>query len=183
MRVIAGQFKGRKLAALRSSATRPTSDRVREALFSILGDISGATALDLFAGSGALGIEALSRGAKSVTFVENDSKALKTIRANLDLVLDKSEHAQSAQVKQIPVADFLRGAPAGQQFDLVLIDPPYDMAGKLTPFLNDLLPRVLAPGATVVTESDRRNPLALDIAPSSEKRYGDTILEFHRLPG
>lgn len=183
MRVIAGQFKGRKLAAVRSSATRPTSDRVREALFSVLGEIKGARALDLFAGSGALGIEALSRGAESVTFVEKDVRALKTIRANLGLVLDASAQVVQAKIEQMSVSDFLRDAPAGQQFDLAFIDPPYDLAGELTPVLNDLLPRVLGPGATVVTESDRRQPLALDVAPSTQKRYGDTILEFHRLPG
>ena len=86
VRVVAGEFKGRRLHAPRGAGTRPTADRVREALFSILGDVSGARVLDLYAGSGALGIEALSRGAESVVFVERDRGALAALRRNLDAV-------------------------------------------------------------------------------------------------
>ena len=86
MRVVAGEFKGRRLHAPRGAATRPTADRVREALFSMLGDVSGARVLDLYAGSGALGIEALSRGAESALFVERDRRALAALRRNLDAV-------------------------------------------------------------------------------------------------
>ena len=175
MRVIAGRHKGRRLAAPAGTETRPTSDRVREALFSVLGArVDGARVLDLFAGSGALGIEALSRGAAAATFVETAPAALKALRANL-APLDAP-----AEVRRADALRFLAAAPHGApQYDLVFLDPPYRLAATLGSALSEALPAVLAPGAVVVSESDRRSPLALDLPLLDERRYGDTLIRIH----
>ena len=170
MRIVAGTHGGRRLTAPRGTQTRPTSDRVREALFSILGErVSGARVLDLFAGTGALGMEALSRGAASATFVDRDVAA---VRANLEaLALEGEVHRRDALA-------FLRTASG--PFDLVFLDPPYREAAGLAPKLAATLPPVLAPGALVVSESDRRAPLDLAPIPTlDERRYGDTLIRFH----
>jgi 16S rRNA (guanine966-N2)-methyltransferase len=175
MRVIAGQYKGRRLAAPPGAGTRPTSDRVREALFSVLGErVAGSRVLDLFAGSGALGIEALSRGALEVTFVETSEAALRSLRANLE-PLDAS-----ARTRRADALRFLRAASRdARQYDLVFLDPPYRLAAPLGSALSEALPAVLAPGAAVVSESDRRSPLALDLPLLDERRYGDTLIRIH----
>jgi 16S rRNA (guanine966-N2)-methyltransferase len=175
VRVIAGRYGGRRLQAPRGAATRPTSDRVREALFSILGDrVEGARVLDLFAGSGALGIEALSRGAASASFVDSAPAAVAAVRANL-AALDAS-----AEVARDDASRWLRTASAGaRQYDLVFLDPPYRRAPGLGAALSDLLPAVLAPGALVISESDRRSPLELPIHATDERRYGDTLIRIH----
>jgi 16S rRNA (guanine966-N2)-methyltransferase len=174
-RVIAGRFGGRRLQAPPGDATRPTADRVREALFSILGDRTrDARVLDLFAGSGALGLEALSRGARAATFVERAQPALDCLRTNLEAL------GAEAEVVRADALRWLRGASAGaRQYDLVFLDPPYRRAGALGAELSDVLPVVLAPGALVVTESDRRAPLELSIPATDERRYGDTLIRIH----
>src|SRR5918999_4707697 len=127
MRVIAGRYGGRRLQAPPGAATRPTSDRVREALFSVLGGrVDGANVLDLFAGSGALGIEALSRGAAEATFVDSAPAAARAVRANLEAL------GLEAEVHRADARAFLRAArKGGRQYDLVLIDPPYRRAAAL----------------------------------------------------
>ena len=171
MRVIAGTYGGRVLKAPKGDGTRPTSDRVREALFSILGDrVQDARVLDLFAGSGALGLEALSRGAQGVTFVDDDRAAIAAIKANL-AALDAQ-----AEVRQTDALRFLDGA---LQYDLVFLDPPYRLAERLAAPLSEALPAVLAPGAVAVAESDRRAPLALDLPLNDERRYGDTLIRIY----
>jgi 16S rRNA (guanine966-N2)-methyltransferase len=177
VRVVAGTLGGRRLTAPPGDATRPTSDRVREALFSILGDIAGLHALDLFAGSGALGIEALSRGAASVTFVDRAPRALRAVRANLDAL-----GLIATVVRRDALAALGDAARRGDQYDLVLLDPPYGLAGELGPRLSTALPPVLAPGARVVAESDRRLALTLDLPLELERRYGDTVIRLHHLP-
>jgi 16S rRNA (guanine966-N2)-methyltransferase len=177
MRVVSGELGGRRFKAPPGTDTRPTSDRVREALFSALGDVSGAVVLDLFAGSGALAIEALSRGAAHATLVERDRRAAAIVRQNL-AALDLAE------VSSLHVRDALRvlhdARAAGDAYDLVLIDPPYRLAAGLGPVLSEALPPVLAPGARVVTESDRRHPLELaGLEQSFERRYGDTLIRIH----
>jgi 16S rRNA (guanine966-N2)-methyltransferase len=174
-RVIAGRYGGRRIAAPPGSATRPTSDRVREALFSILGArVEGARALDLFAGSGALGIEALSRGAEQVTFVERAPTALAALKDNLAVL------GADAEVVRADALRWLRAAsPGARQYDLVFLDPPYRRAAALGAELSGLLPAVLAPGALVVAESDRRAPIELTIHATDERRYGDTLIRFH----
>jgi 16S rRNA (guanine966-N2)-methyltransferase len=176
MRVIAGQWGGRRLQAPRGDATRPTSDRVREALFSVLGDrVDGSRVLDLFAGSGALGIEALSRGAGSVAFVDSAPAAIRALRANLDAL-----GAERVEVRRQDARRYLAGASAAaREYDLVFLDPPYRLAGRLGGELSAILPSVLAPGAAVVAESDRRTPLDLDLPLHDERRYGDTLIRIH----
>ncbi|HEV2999774.1 MAG TPA: 16S rRNA (guanine(966)-N(2))-methyltransferase RsmD [Solirubrobacteraceae bacterium] len=175
MRIVAGRFGGRRLTAPPGRDTRPTSDRVREALFSILGPLDGEAVLDLYAGSGALGIEALSRGAGSAVFVERDTRALAALRANLDAL------GVRADVRRGDALAALREArKRGETYDLVLCDPPYRLAPGLGRPLGEALAPVLADGARVVTESDRRTPLDLDLEPLiDERRYGDTLIRIH----
>lgn len=180
MRVIAGRLGGRRLSAPRGRTTRPTSDRVREALFSILGELAGNVVLDLFAGTGALGIEALSRGAERVVFVERDASAVATLRANLAaLELGEGE----ANVRVCDALESLRAARArGETYDLVFVDPPYRNARELGSELSALLPSLLSPGARVVVESDRRAPAELALEAITRRRYGDTTITIHSLP-
>jgi 16S rRNA (guanine966-N2)-methyltransferase len=177
VRVIAGTLGGRTLRAPAGHVTRPTADRVREALFSSLGALDGARVLDLFAGSGALGIEALSRGAATVLFVERDHRAAATLRANLDAL---GLAAPRAVMAVVGAQAALRAASGrGEQYDLVFLDPPYGDAPALESELSEALPPLLAAGARVVSESDRRNPLSLDLPLARERRYGDTLIRIH----
>jgi len=174
MRVIAGSLGGRRLRAPRGAATRPTSDRVREALFSILGDVRGARVLDLFAGSGALAIEALSRGAAEATLVDSSPAAVRAIRANLD------ELSLSADVRRRDWRSALREASAaGRQYDLVLLDPPYRLAATIGDELTTALAPVLAPDSRVASESATRAPLQLGLPLRRERRHGDTTIRIH----
>ncbi|WP_445151038.1 16S rRNA (guanine(966)-N(2))-methyltransferase RsmD [Baekduia sp. Peel2402] len=178
MRIVSGRLGGRRIDAPPGNDTRPTSDRVREALFSALGPLDGEHALDLFAGSGALGIEALSRGAATAVFVENDWRAGKVIAANLQ-ALDLQ--APDAILRRRDALAALRDArEAGESYDLVFLDPPYRLATGLGPELASALAPVLAPGARVIGESDRRTPLDLPgLLTTFERRYGDTLLRIH----
>jgi len=177
MRVIAGLFGGRELVAPRGRATRPTSDRVREALFSILGaDVAGARVLDLFAGSGALGIEALSRGAAQVTLVDSAPGAIVAIRRNLEAL------GAVAEIVPRPALRFLEAARRdARQYDLVFLDPPYRHATALGRELSSALMPILGADARVVAESDRRSPLRLELPPLDERRYGDTLIQIYGL--
>jgi 16S rRNA (guanine966-N2)-methyltransferase len=181
VRVVAGRLGGRRLRAPRGRDTRPTSDRVREALFAMLGPLEGLRVLDLFAGSGALAIEALSRGAATATLVERDARAVEVIRANLAALELSSEQAR---VVHRPARVAMRDASArGDAYDLVLLDPPYRDAPALGRELSQALPAVLAPDARVVAESDRRAPLELGLPVVVERRYGDTLIRIHALHG
>jgi 16S rRNA (guanine966-N2)-methyltransferase len=177
-RVIAGTAGGRRLHTPPGRDTRPTADRVREALFSSLGDISGAHVLDLFAGSGALGLEALSRGAATATFVEHAAPALTALRRNIaDLALG------SAVVVPADVTVFLTKTVVPQHlYDLVLVDPPY--ASEVDTVLA-LLPDQMAPGATLVVERGSRGPVPswpAAFAQPRSRRYGETTLWYLRHP-
>jgi 16S rRNA (guanine966-N2)-methyltransferase len=176
VRVVAGAHRGRRIEAPRGSSTRPTSDRVREALFSILGPIvDEARVLDLFAGSGALGIEALSRGAAQVVFVESDERAAAVVQRNLDaLGIDARVHRRDA-------FSWLESAAGGEEaFDLVFCDPPYSSASRTAGRLSELLPPLLGETSITVTESDKRDPLLLDLPLVDERTYGDTRIAIHR---
>jgi 16S rRNA (guanine966-N2)-methyltransferase len=173
--VVGGEHAGRRLAAPRGGHTRPTPDRVREALFSILGPLDGLGVLDLYAGSGALGIEALSRGAAKATFVDSDAAAVRAIHENLDRI-----GAEQGPVFRADALSFLRGAARhGDRWDLVLLDPPYRLAPRLGPALGPLLAPVLGTEARIVCESSTKHPLRLDLPVVDERRYGDTALTFH----
>lgn len=177
MRVVAGEFGGRRLVTPRGRATRPTADRVREATFSILDSVQGARVLDLFAGSGALAIEALSRGAAAATLVDTSPAAIAAIKRNLSAV------GVTAEVLRQPAAAFLERARANaRQYDLVFLDPPYQSAGDVGRELSAALIPVLATDARIVAESDRRAPLVLALSLVHERRYGDTLIRIYHVP-
>lgn len=176
MRIVGGALSGRVLRAPTGAATRPTSEKVREALFAILGSIEGAWVLDLFAGSGALGIEALSRGACHATFVDHSRPALRVLAGNLDeLGLTGRATVIAGDAMQIVAR------PPPQPWQLVLVDPPY--ASDLAVRAIQAIPRAnRAPGMRVVIEHDRRHapPEALgDLLRTDHRRYGDTLLSFY----
>jgi 16S rRNA (guanine(966)-N(2))-methyltransferase RsmD len=177
VRIVAGAYRGRRIDAPRGRSTRPTSDRVREALFSILGEaaVGGARVLDLFAGSGALGIEALSRGAAGAVFVDSDERAVAAIRGNLAaLGIDARVHRRDA-------LSWLESAARGEEaFDLVFADPPYSSAPRTGRLLSELLPPLLTDTSLTVTESDKRDPLLLELPLVDERTYGDTRIAIHR---
>jgi 16S rRNA (guanine966-N2)-methyltransferase len=178
MRVIAGRLGGRRLSAPRGRTTRPTSDRVREALFSMLGELDGASVLDLFAGTGALGIEALSRGAARALFVEREAAAVTVLKRNLEQLELALPEAQIRVGDALAALRTARGA--GETYDLVFVDPPYSQARELERGLSALLPVLLAPDARVVVESDRRAPAELPLDVAQCKRYGDTTITIYR---
>ena len=177
MRVVAGEFGGRRLVAPSGTDTRPTSDRVRESLFSILGPLDGTQVLDVFAGSGALGIEAISRGAALAVAVERDRNAVRAIRANADAL------ALGDRLRVVPRGwrEALRAeAGAGIRFDLVLVDPPYDLLPDILPDLGPAIAQVLGPGGVVVLEHARGAMMGADGIPGigvpeqTTRRYGGT---------
>lgn len=178
MRVIAGTFGGRTLVAPKGQATRPTSDRVREALFSMLGDVTNTSVLDLYAGTGALGIEALSRGATRAVFVENARPALDALRRNLETL----HLRQVTSVISSPVMKAVRGLTSNTRFDLVLVDPPYadlDDAVKVV----EALARGghCAENVRVVLEHASRDagPKIAGLDFETTRRYGDTSVSFY----
>src|SRR5919202_1826881 len=175
MRVVAGRYKGHRLVAPGRRSARPTQDKVREALFSILGPVEDMRVLDLYAGSGALGIEALSRGAAHATFVDSDLAAVRAVRQNLARL-----KISDATVMRAGVPVFLRtAARRGERWDLVVCDPPYKLAHRLGHELDQLLTPVLSSDARVVCESSVKMPLRLDLPVLTERRYGDTLIIVH----
>ncbi|MEP7028442.1 MAG: 16S rRNA (guanine(966)-N(2))-methyltransferase RsmD [Candidatus Eisenbacteria bacterium] len=180
MRIIAGRFKGRALGAPRGLATRPTSDRVREALFSILGDVEDLPVLDLYAGSGALGLEALSRGAVSATFVEEARAPLLALRANVaELGVSDQATVIGADVR----AAIRRLARESARFGIVFADPPYadrDTPGTLEALLASGI--VLDGGWIVLEHAAKTAPPGggARLALRFTRVYGDTALSFYR---
>lgn len=181
VRIIAGKFRGRKLVCPRL-VTRPTLDRVREALFSILGDLSDANVVDFYAGSGALGLEALSRGASYVTLVEADRQAARVIHENVEswgiegayrVVECAVEKSRSSLAKPTPI-------------DLVLADPPWKISQEAAVTVPQVIKGLLSPSAIVVLGHASRDVLAL--APDSgleqydSRAWGDSALSFFRRP-
>ncbi|XYH96980.1 16S rRNA (guanine(966)-N(2))-methyltransferase RsmD [Sorangium sp. So ce1128] len=179
MRVIAGRLGGRRLAAPRGEGTRPTADRVREALFSSLGDVTGALVCDLYAGTGALGIEALSRGARRAVFVESGRPALATLRENLAaLGLD-----EAGRVVPLPVERALDLLRDEGPFDLALLDPPYAALAKAAAAAARLAGPLglLAPAGRLVLEHARRDPSPeiAGLTCAAVRTYGDTAVSFY----
>jgi 16S rRNA (guanine966-N2)-methyltransferase len=176
VRIVAGTHKGHRIAAPKGAGTRPTSDRVREAVFNLLGPLEGMRVIDLYAGSGALGIESLSRGAASATFVDSDPGAVRVLRENVERL-----ELEEAQVVRSDVLAYLRSAARrGERWDLAFCDPPYRLAHRLGAELGGLLPPVLVDGAQIVCESSQRQPLELDLPMVKQRRYGDTVIAIHR---
>ena len=210
MRVVGGIWRGRPLSAPPGRGTRPTSDKVREAMFDVLlalpevrgvtqspearadritadvdpgGPLAGHVVLDAFAGSGALGIEALSRGADRCTFVESAPPAVRALRGNLTRVGVSVGRAGVPSLAAAVVPGDVRRALAadarrGTRYTLVFADPPYDVYEQVRPALARLLGRVLVPGAVLVIESAAATPAGLPWTVVREKRYGDTRVTF-----
>lgn len=188
MRIIGGLYRSRQLKSPAGLATRPTSDRLRETLFNVLAPrIAGARFLDLYAGSGAVGLEALSRGAAAVTFVERASPALKVLRENLQSLgispgvsLGVKEHAR---IYAGTAGAFLRSAERGG-FDIVFLDPPYDAAGEYETtlkLLSESAGKWLAEDAVVIAEHRRKETLAGQYGALNRTRLleqGDAALSF-----
>ena len=176
MRIIAGTHRGARIAAPKGLATRPTGDRVREAAFNLIGPVDDARVLDLFAGSGALGLEALSRGAASVTFVESDRAACRTIAENLAKL-----KLTGARVTYGDAVWAVRRET--RQYDLILVDPPYEAWSELEQRLAEHLPRLLAPEGLLVVETGSRTEPALPLPLRTSRRYGSarlSLFEPHR---
>ncbi|HXG75307.1 MAG TPA: 16S rRNA (guanine(966)-N(2))-methyltransferase RsmD [Gaiellaceae bacterium] len=178
MRIVAGSRKGHRLAAPKGRGTRPTSDRVRESAFALLGSVEGVDALDLFAGSGALGLEALSRGAAGCLFVERDRDACRVLAANVERLA-----LPGAEVACRDVVRVLRELAArGRRFDLVLADPPYEAWERHAAPLAELLPPVLRPGARVLVETAAAVEPALPLDLVTARRYGSARITVFRAP-
>ncbi len=183
MRVIGGVLGGRRLVAPSGHATRPTSDRVREALFSMLGDVSGAVVLDLYAGTGALGIEALSRGATRAVFVENGRPALATLRQNLATLGIEGASRVITQPVTRALSSLSSLTPLGP-FDLILLDPPYAAlveAGRVLGALAAETSNLVALSARLVLEHASRDapPTPARLARVDTRIYGDTAISFY----
>ena len=164
MRIIAGSHRGQTIHAPRGLDTRPTSDRVRENVFNIVGPLDGASVLDLYAGSGAMGLEALSRGAGRAVFVERDPEAVRAIERNLDKL-----KLRATVLRQDAVAAL---AAETRKYDLVLVDPPYDMYLDVQPQLARYLPAVLAEDGVLVVETDARVEPELPFEQRTSRKYG-----------
>jgi 16S rRNA (guanine966-N2)-methyltransferase len=170
MRIIAGERKGHTIYAPKGHDTRPTSDRVRENVFNIVAPwVEDARVLDLYAGSGAMGLEALSRGASAVVFVESDADAVRTIERNLD----KLDLTGARVVRADATTGLAQETAAGRKYDLVLADPPYTMTDYDT--LARYLPRVLADDGLLVLESAARTePELARLVVRTSRKYGST---------
>jgi len=180
MRIIAGTYRGRKIDFPKTPDIRPTQDRIREALFNVIApDIEGRKVLDLFAGSGSLGIEALSRGAKKVTFVDNNLKCIKIIKKNLEGI---GITAEAEVYKQDAFKAIERLSASGASFDIVFIDPPYykDLAKKALIKLTHYV--ILSHNNIIVVEHYKKDALPEDLkgmALKKQKRFGDIFLSFY----
>jgi 16S rRNA (guanine966-N2)-methyltransferase len=172
LRIVAGELGGRRLHGppRRSAALRPTSDRVREALFSILGDVQGMRVLDLFCGTGALGIEALSRGASAATLVDTHTAIARRNVAELGI-------GDRCEVVRSDARTFMRREQ--REFDLIFCDPPYRLADRLEGELDSLIPPRLAPGGRLIVEGAARRPPKLSLPALTERRYGDTVVTIY----
>lgn len=175
MRVIAGELKGRRLKAPAWEGLRPTSDKLRETLFNILSPrIQGARVLDAFAGTGAVGIEALSRGAAAVTFIDSDRRAVALVRENLELCGIADRHIVQAG----DVASVVRQMQADALFDVIVLDPPYDMT-NMTGTLEAVALHLAPEGVIVLERATRREPdIPAGLARARDVKSGDSSLTF-----
>lgn len=182
MRIVGGEHRGRRIAAPPGRATRPTSDRVREAIFAIVGPVEGLEVLDLFAGSGALGLEALSRGAAGAAFVERSARAAQTIRANAAAL---GLEGRARVVRRDWRAALAAERAAGRRFGLCLCDPPYSLLPRIEGGLGAALAPLVAPGGIVVIEHPSAGtspePGGLPVASRTDRAYGDTAVSVLRM--
>jgi 16S rRNA (guanine966-N2)-methyltransferase len=174
MRIVAGEFKGRNLVAPRGHRVRPTADRVREAIFSALGDrVEGAHVLDLFCGTGALAIEAISRGAADAVLVDRDTRPA---LGNVEMLGLRDR----AELVRADASAWLSGPPQGRSFDLVFVDAPYRLADRMQQLLESHIPTLLAADGRAIVESSARGPLRLDLLERlRQRRYGAADVAFY----
>jgi len=170
LRIIAGNNKGTIITAPKGSRTRPTADKVRGAIFNMLGDVTGFSVLDLFAGSGALGLEAMSRGAAGALLVDSSPAAIAAIHKNIT----KLRHENARAARRGYLAILKDAAKKRHRYDLIFVDPPYRMHRVIEPELARWLPDVMAPGARVVVESGSSLEISLPLELLNDKVYGDT---------
>jgi 16S rRNA (guanine966-N2)-methyltransferase len=178
VRIIAGEKRGTKIVAPKGHDTRPTGDRVREAAFNLIGPVDGATVLDLFAGSGAYGLEALSRGASAAVFAESDPAACTAIRRNLE----KLRLTGATVLCRDAIQVLSEEAGAGRRYDLVLADPPYRMFSDVQTGLATYLPRVLADNGLAIVETHAKEEPELPLALRTSRRYGSARLSLFEHP-
>lgn len=181
MRIIGGEYRSRLIGMPKGAEARPTQDRVREAIFNILGGVGGKTVLDLFAGSGAFGLEALSRGAAHAAFVENNSRCLKTIEENVESL--NIEPSRYDIVRGSVFATLSRLEKEGNRYDIIFLDPPYhkDMAKNCLINIDyyDILPKF----GLAVAEHSRKDSLEADLDTLeilTQRNYGDTAVTIYR---
>jgi 16S rRNA (guanine966-N2)-methyltransferase len=175
LRIIAGEKRGAKIAAPKGQDTRPTADRVREAAFNLIGPVDDATVLDLFAGSGAYGLEALSRGAASAVFAESDRAACEAIRQNLE----KLRLTGATVLCRDAIQVLSEEAGAGRRYDLVLADPPYRSFSSVQTGLATYLPQVLAENGVAVVETHAKEEPELPLELRTSRRYGSARLTLY----
>lgn len=178
VRIVGGAKRGRRLEVPASGDVRPTSEMVREAVFDVLGPVAGLKVLDLFAGSGAMGLEALSRGAAGCLFVEQDRAAGRVLTANIGAL----DYRRSCR---LVLADYRKAVAAlersGEHFDLLFLDPPYRMLAEVEEALAPLVPGLLAADGVMVIEGPRSISAAFGQNPVFEREYGDTKITMVRL--
>jgi len=178
MRIVAGSRKGHRIAAPRGVVTRPTGDRVREAAFSLIGPVEDAHVLDLFAGSGAMGLEALSRGAARCVFVEQDREACHVIERNVE----KLGLTGAIVLRRGAVEALREEKERGRRYELVLADPPYDDWEWFAGPLSTLVPPLLSEGALVVVETEARTEPKLPLDLVTSRRYGSARISVITTP-
>ena len=177
MRIIGGEYKSRQIAMPKGVDIRPTQDKVRESVFNILGDISAKFVLELFAGSGAFGIEALSRGARSVTFVDNNFRCIQTIKSNLESL--GIGHSKYDIIKTNALSVLSRLEKQEDRFDIVFMDPPYYKGTAKKCLINIDNYDIVAPVGLVLVEHFKKDALDAELERFvfiDERRYGDTVI-------
>jgi 16S rRNA (guanine966-N2)-methyltransferase len=178
VRIVAGVKRGRRLSVPAVSEVRPTSEMVREAVFDVLGPVRGLRVLDLFAGTGAFGLEALSRGAHACVFVECDARVASVLRTNIETL-------ECGRMCRVLVADYRRAVHAlertAELFDLLFVDPPYRMLAEVEATLTPLVPSVLSPGGVMVIEGPRSVSAEFGQPLVFQRDYGDTKITMVKL--
>lgn len=180
MRIIGGQYRSRTIAMPKGVEIRPTQDKVREAIFNILGDVSGKVVLELFAGSGAFGIEAISRGAKSATFVDNNFRCAQTIRSNLESL--DVPHSKYDIIKTNALGVLPRLAKSEEKFDIIFMDPPYYKGMAKNCLINIDSYDIVSPVGLVIVEHFKKDALDAELERFlflDERRYGDTLITIY----
>lgn len=181
MRIIGGEYRSRLISMPRGVEIRPTQDKVREAIFNLLGDVSGKSALELFAGSGAFGIEAISRGARYAAFVDNNFRCAETIRANLESLGVAESRYEIIRANALSLLPRLE--KEAEKFDIIFLDPPYYKGIARKCLINIDSYDILSPIGLVIVEHFKKDNLTLDLkslALEKKRQYGDTLVSIFR---